>query len=97
MTFSKWNHALKRYDYYEAPGAAPHTPTPDFLKGQKNDVGIVAGWPIPANARPAGSGQEARGFLSGDEGSSGSNMGVVLGLGAAAFLWWKFFGKGRAR
>lgn len=100
MIYSIWDQAKRRYDYFEAPGAVDRetsAPRPGHLRDQALGVSPErAAWPLPAGARPVGSGNYARGMIASRE-SGGMSLGffevtptnMVL-WGVIGYLAWKF-------
>lgn len=97
-TYSVWNQAAEKYDYYQSADAdneynapAPRHLRPNTKLGTTPDA---AGWPLPAGARKVGSGDYPRGLVASRGG--GGALGLIpflpISLGEAAVLaavgWW---------
>lgn len=84
LTYSVWNHHTKRYDYFLGPRlAGTHAMPPVSSSSQASQLGgapELSGYPLPANATPAGSGPTAKGRISYKPGAS--QGGAIFGLGA---------------
>ena len=103
MTFSVWDHASRRYDYYRTPekSADTHAPKPAHLRSAK--LGLTpeqAAWPLPSGAKLVGRGKYPKGRIANRE-SAGLGLGQVFGLdltspttllltGALGYMVWKF-------
>jgi hypothetical protein len=109
MTYSVWDHAARRYDYYQTPNndTAAHAPKPKHLRGG-NKLGLTpdqAAWPLPAGAMRTGSGKYPKGMIASRGGGKG--LGQILGLdftptnililGALGYMVWKFVWKPATR
>lgn len=75
------NVGSRKYDYFETPEGEPwHAPAPPAARSPSS-LGAVpedAAWPLPAGARYAGSGAEARGRIAvSKRGGSAGGMGDV--------------------
>lgn len=95
MTYSVWNGALKRYDYFEDKladkyGEAPSPPLP-----KKTIASTQAAWTLPAGAVPVGSGTVAKGMVAsrgggtlGDFGLDGllTTQNILIAVAAYALL-----------
>lgn len=67
-TFSVWDHANRRYAYYQTPknSAAVNAPKPVHLK-TNHELGLVpdeAAWPLPSDAKLVGFGKMAKGKIA---------------------------------
>jgi len=67
-TYSVWRHGLRRYDYYQTPEVDHATASgrPAHLR-QTNRLGVPpskAAWPLPANAKLVGHGEQAIGHVA---------------------------------
>lgn len=94
MIYSKWRADRGGYDYFETSGPdiplGNDIPVPTLPEGTRIGVAsIEAGHPIPAGAKPAGSGALAVGLISPTKRARG-----LLGLGSlaqsfvpGAYLW----------
>lgn len=80
MTYSVWNDATRRYDYYQTPATTPiHAGSPAHVRGARG-LGATpeqAAWPLPAGAVRVGTGDRARGRVARNGG------GLALGAFAA--------------
>lgn len=95
MTYSVWNPATGRYDYFEAPGERQNA-LPQHLLHRNYDIGLApeeCAWPLPFGARPAGSGATPRGAIAiakagamGDVVAAPQNWFVIGGLAVAAYF-----------
>lgn len=100
MIFSVWNQGTRRYDYYESPQpeASANVEKPRHLRTRKLGSTVTqAAWPLPANARMVGSGDQAHGRIASRGGSAlgaadDGGMGTVkIGmLLLSGFLLWKY-------
>jgi len=89
VTHSAWNPRTLRYDYYRAPAhllrsgvIAPPARLP--LGGALGIAPEDAARPLPAGARPVGSGPSARGMIASPRG--GAALGSILPSGDL-FTW----------
>jgi hypothetical protein len=101
MRYSVWNVGKSTFDYYEDARVNPsqNTPKPGHLVNRALGSTVdQAAWPLPADARPIGSGDVAIGRVA-SRGSSSSALGDVLSqsplvkaglLLAAAILAYKY-------
>lgn len=101
MIYSVWNHAERRYDYYQTgeKSAKVNAPTPKHLSGA-HELGMTpeeAAWPLPMGAKLVGSGKIPKGMIA-ERG--GQSLGffelrnpvhalLLGGLGLALFMEWK--------
>ena len=70
MTYSVWNGALKRYDYYEDRLADKYGEAPSPNLPKKTVASTQAAWTLPADATPVGSGTVAKGRVATRGGSA---------------------------
>ncbi len=90
-TYSIWDHATKRYDYYRGLGdGATHAGAPTIRSN--SDIGSVpelAAWRLPPGAVKIGSGDLPQGRIA-SLGAFESGDGLRLGmLALAAYVAWK--------
>ena len=107
MRYSTWNPGTERFDYWETPEVATVTNAgkPDHLKPRTLGATVEqACWPLPANARPIGSGPHAvgkvaihpRNALGASEGG-GLPIGGLLLAAAGALAVQHFLPRRRSR
>lgn len=102
MIYSVWNQGALRYDYFETsePATTVNAAAPKHLRPTK--LGLTpaqASWPLPASARPVGSGAQARGRVAHRRGGElagvtdsafgliSSPFGFVIALGLGYAAW----------
>lgn len=97
-TYSVWNYATRRYDYYVAPGGSgTHAGSPPVRSS--SSLGAApeqAAWPLPAGAKPVGSGALPKGRIAvktvGGIALAGVDLSdpVAIGaIGVLAYVIWK--------
>ena len=95
MIYSVWDHATRRYSYFQTleQSAAVNAPAPKHLAGMGDDLGLSpeeAAWPLPSDAVKVGEGIAAKGMIA-SSASVGHKAGkplIYFGLGLAlAYLW----------
>lgn len=92
-TWSIWNYATKRYDYYEggqATGTHAGTPPSSMIGSQMGATPDQAAWRLPTGARKIGVGTVARGRVAslGDDGFDLPPLAIPIALGAVALYFW---------
>lgn len=100
MRYSVYSPSRGVYDYYETPEKSVKNPEAGFLSGRsgaQTALGVAstaAGWQLPSNARPVGSGKEAQGMIATRNGGAlggvdipGGGLGVAFGLGLLYLLF----------
>lgn len=94
MTFSVWNYATKRYDYYEGgqqTGSHAGTPPSSVVGSQMGASPEQAAWRLPVGARQVGTGAIARGRIAslGNDGFDLPPLAIPIALGALALYFWR--------
>jgi hypothetical protein len=93
MQYSVWNNGTRRYDYYSTTERGSiHADSPDA--GGTNQLGATpeqAAWPLPADARPAGSGEMPKGRIASKGASRGFriNFAESFKYGIVGYLLWR--------
>jgi hypothetical protein len=111
VIYSVWKQASGTYDYYESSREQPtlNVEKPSHIRGSSTLGATVlqAAWPLPADAKLVGSGEQAVGRVAAKGGQGGFSSvgdvsfddplvkaGVFVGIGV---LLWKFVAKPKRR
>ena len=106
MIYSVWDHAERRYTYYQSAEKSSATSAPKPTHLQSKTLGCTpeeAAWPLPSGVVKVGTGKYPKGFISTEKKGVAAALGFfditdiiasptkLLVVGAAGYFAWKYF------